>query len=141
FPCMTPSDWEAQHLHKPNNPATVEDWKAALDATVIKQGTFNMVFHPHGWIKNDQIVELIDYAVEKHGKKVKFLTFKEALERMEKHLLGGQALRHPKTGGDNGVRILDVNNDGYLDVVIGNEKVKQTRIWSPKTRIWKTTDF
>src|SRR5690606_38240193 len=87
FPCMTPSDWEAQHLHKPNNPATVEDWKAALDATVIKQGTFNMVFHPHGWIKNDQIVELIDYAVEKHGKKVKFLTFKEALERMEKHLL------------------------------------------------------
>src|SRR5947207_1901300 len=37
FPCVVPSDWEAQHLHKPNNPITVRDWKAALDCTVIKQ--------------------------------------------------------------------------------------------------------
>src|SRR5438874_313702 len=82
FPCMTPSDWQAQHLHKPNNPQTVEDWKAALDCTVIKQGVFCMVFHPHGWIRNEQVVEFIDYAVKTHGKKVKFLTFKEALERI-----------------------------------------------------------
>jgi len=40
FPCMTPSDWQAQHLHKSNNPQTVHDWKAALDCTVIKQGVF-----------------------------------------------------------------------------------------------------
>ena len=32
---MTPSDWQAQHLHKPNNPLTVRDWKAA---TKPKQG-------------------------------------------------------------------------------------------------------
>src|SRR5262249_9609711 len=34
FPCAVPSDWEAQYLHKPNNPLTVRDWKALLDATV-----------------------------------------------------------------------------------------------------------
>ncbi len=69
FPCVTPSDWSAQHLQKPNNPETVEDLKAALDAVVIKQGVFNLVFHPHGWIRPEQVVELIDHAVEKHGER------------------------------------------------------------------------
>jgi hypothetical protein len=87
FPCMTPSDWEANFLHQPNNPKTVEDMKAALDITVLKQGMLNLVFHPHGWIKAEQVNDLIDHAVEKHGKKVKFLTFKEALERLNKNLL------------------------------------------------------
>src|SRR5262249_16620853 len=86
FPCMTPSDWQAQHRHESNNPQTVADWKAALDCTVKKQGVFCLVFHPHGWIKNEQVVDFIDYAVKKHGKKVKFLTFKEALERLNEHL-------------------------------------------------------
>ena len=54
FPCVVPSDWEAQHLQKPNNPKPLEDLKAALDATVIKQGVFNLVFHPHGWIKRSR---------------------------------------------------------------------------------------
>src|SRR6185312_1597119 len=58
FPCMVPSDWEAQNVQKPNNPKTVEDLKAALDAVVAKQGVFNLVFHPHNWIKPEQIVEL-----------------------------------------------------------------------------------
>ena len=65
FPCVTPSDWEAQHLHRHEQPASPSrDWKAALDATVIKQGVFSLVFHPHGWIRNEQIVELIDHAVD-----------------------------------------------------------------------------
>jgi hypothetical protein len=97
FPCMTPSDWQAQSLHKSSNPQTVADWKAALDCTVIKQGVFSMVFHPHGWIKNDQIIDLIDYAVAKHGKKVKFLTFKEAQERLDKNLFEGKSLRGLRT--------------------------------------------
>ncbi len=96
FPCVAPSDWSAQHLQKPNNPKTVEDLKAALDCVVIKQGVFNLVFHPHGWIRNDQVIELIDHAVTKHGRKVKFLTFREALERLNKNFLGGHPLRDNK---------------------------------------------
>ncbi|HLJ92515.1 MAG TPA: PVC-type heme-binding CxxCH protein [Gemmataceae bacterium] len=141
FPCLTPSDWQAQNHHKANNPVTVRDWEAALDAVVRKQGTFTMVFHPHGWIRNTQLIDLIDYAVTKHGKKVKFLTFREAEERLNKFLLGGQPLRQPKTGGDNGVRLIDLNLDGYLDVVISNEAVHQTRIWSPQTRSWQVEEF
>jgi putative membrane-bound dehydrogenase-like protein len=140
FPCVTPSDWQAQHLQKPNNPLTVRDWQAALDCTVIKQGVFCLVFHPHGWIKNEQILELIDYAQAKHGKKVKFLTFREALERLDKNVLGGQSLR-AADGRDNGVRLLDLNNDGYLDVVIGNERTRRTRLWSPRERRWLDGDF
>ncbi|RPH44111.1 MAG: dehydrogenase, partial [Planctomycetota bacterium] len=76
FPCAVPSDWEAQYVNKPNSPKSVEDMKAAIDAVVIKKGVFNFVFHPHGWIKSEQVVELIDHVVAKHGNKVKFLTFR-----------------------------------------------------------------
>jgi putative membrane-bound dehydrogenase-like protein len=121
FPCVTPSDWEAQYLQKPNNPRTVADLKAALDCTVVKKGVFCLVFHPHGWIRNDQVVELIDHAAKKHGKKVKFLNFREAQERLNKNLLDGQSLRHAKHGGSNGVFLFDWNNDGYLDVAVANK--------------------
>ncbi|MDB5389657.1 MAG: putative rane-bound dehydrogenase [Planctomycetaceae bacterium] len=117
FPCLTPSDWAAQHKQKPNNPITLEDWKAAIDCTVIKQGVLNLVFHPHGWIKAEQVVEMIDHAVQKHGKKVKFLTFKEALGRLNKNLLGGRSLRS-KDGSTTTFRLLDVNEDGRQDVVV-----------------------
>jgi hypothetical protein len=140
FPCATPSDWQAQHLHKPNNELTVKDWKACLDATVAKQGVLCLVFHPHGWIKNTQLIELIDHAAETHGKRVKFLTFAEAQARLDKHLLAGQPLR-AAGGGDNGVRLLDLNGDGYLDIVIGNDQVKKTRVWSPKVKKWEEDEF
>lgn len=141
IPCVMPSDWDAQHLHKPNNPVTVRDWKAALDATVIKQGVFCLVFHPHGWIRPDQVVELIDHAVAKHGKKVKFLNFKEVQERLNPHLLHGQPLREPTTGRDNGVRLLDVNNDGVLDVVVGSQAQQKTYLWATSRQDWVLADF
>ena len=93
FPCVAPSDWSAQHLHGTNNPVTVDDWKAALDITVHKKGVFNLVFHPHGWITAEQVVELIDHAVTKHGDKVKFLTFREAADRLNESLTSGVPLR------------------------------------------------
>jgi putative membrane-bound dehydrogenase-like protein len=142
FPCVTPSDWQAQHVQKPNNPQTVRDWKAALDCTVIKKGVFCLVFHPHGWIKNDQVVELIDYAVKKHGKKVKFLNFREALERLNKNMLDGQPLRDRSTGKDNGVYVRDTNDDGFLDVrqeVIDGKRFLHTREWLPNERSWRTS--
>jgi len=140
FPAMVPSDWEAQNVHGPNSPFTVADWQAALDATVLKQGVFTFVFHPHGWIRAEQMVEFIDYAVAKHGAKVKFLTFREAQERLDKNLLAGQPLR-AANGQDNGVRILDVNHDGFMDVVIGNETLRRTRLWEPAARHWRETSF
>src|SRR4051794_22105087 len=140
FPCATPSDWEAQNLHKPDNPQTVEDWKALLDATVIKRGVMTMVFHPHNWIKPQQLVELIDHAVAKHGKKVKFLTFPEALDRLHRNLLLTQPLRSTE-GGDNGVRLLDVNNDGYMDVVLANVRLGQSRVWNPQGNFWDVAEF
>jgi hypothetical protein len=114
--------------------------KAALDAVVLKQGVFDFVFHPHGWIKAEQVNELIDHAVEKHGKKVKFLTFREAQERIDRNLLKGHPLRR-RDGGDNGVRLFDLNRDGYMDVVIADAKDPATRIWDPKGRAWKESLF
>jgi hypothetical protein len=133
FPCIVPSDWEAQNLHKPNHPATVEDWKIALDAVLLKQGTFNLCFHPHNWIKPEQVVELIDHA---EGKKIKFLTFRECLERLEKNALGGATLR-TAGGGDAGVRLLDLDGDGFMDVI--NAPARRTRLWSKGA--WTTSDF
>lgn len=133
FPCMTPSDWEAQHLHKPNNPLTVRDWKAALDCTVIKKGVFNMVFHPHGWIKAEQVIDFIDHAVEKHGKKVKFLTFREAHARLQRALFRNDEWR----SAADSVFVLDVNNDGYMDVVDLRTKAGKTYVWDPELSHWQ----
>ncbi|PYJ95543.1 MAG: dehydrogenase, partial [Verrucomicrobia bacterium] len=140
FPAMAPSDWEANNAHGPNNPVTVADWKAALDASVLKQGTFTFIFHPHGWIRPEQLVEFIDYADKKYGRKVKFLNFREAQERLDKNLLLSHPLR-ASNGQDNGVRLLDLNNDGCLDVICANEQFLQTRVWNPKEKKWTTSGF
>ena len=116
FPCMVPSDWSANHLQKPNNPDTVRDLKVALDITVQKQGVMNLVFHPHGWIKSEQVVELIDHAIATHGKKVKFLNFKECVDRLNANVLGGRSLRN-LDGGDRGLRLVDANRDGSWELV------------------------
>jgi hypothetical protein len=133
FPCMTPSDWEAQHLQKPNNPLTVRDWKAALDCTVIKKGVFTMVFHPHGWIKAEQVIELIDHAVEKHGKKVKFLTFQEAHARLRKSLLHEGEWR----SSADSVFLLDMNNDGYLDIMDLRPRKHKAYVWNTEYSHWR----
>jgi putative membrane-bound dehydrogenase-like protein len=151
FPCVVPSDWEAQHIQKPNNPKTVEDLKAALDLVVLKQGVFNLVFHPHGWIKNTQIVELIDHAVRKHGKKVKFLSFREAQERLDQNLLAGKPLRDGAREtsrlstssqriaafrGQGGSALVDLDEDGHPDVVYSNDVGYGIFLYDPATKDW-----
>ena len=140
FPCAVPSDWQGWHRNGPNAPATVDDLKAALDAVVLKQGVFTFLFHPHNWIQAGQVVALIDHAVSTHGKKVKFLNFREAQERIDRNLLGGVPLRN-RDGQDNGVRVLDLDNDGYMDVVIGNDRARRTRLWDPSSRSWHDSRF
>lgn len=135
FPCAVPSDWEAQNLIGKNNPKSVDDMKAALDAAVLKKGVYTMVFHPHGWIENTQIVDLINHAVNRYGKKVKFLNFSEVQQRLDANLLDGNPLRDSQ-GRDNGVRLLDLNNDGYQDVLIGNGQTQRTRLWDDNNNVW-----
>jgi hypothetical protein len=71
---------------------------------------------------------------------VKFLSLREVAERLKKNVLGGRSLR-AADGADNGVRVLDVNDDGFMDAVIANESARQTRIWAPETGKWIATDF
>jgi putative membrane-bound dehydrogenase-like protein len=159
FPCVVPSDWSAQHVQKPNNPGTVRDLKLALDAVVLKKGVYNLVFHPHGWIRSEQIVELVDHAVTKHGKKVKFLTFKECAERLNKNLLGGIPLQHlsidERFKGINRMKLIqenqphyaklavepflvDADADGYMDVRFDlNLMQLRGRDWLPRENRWK----
>lgn len=134
FPCMVPSDWSANHLQKPNNPDTVRDLKRAIDITVKKQGVLNLVFHPHGWIKSEQVVDLIDHAVATHGRKVKFLNFHECLERLNKNLLGGRSLRDA-SGQDAGWRLVDLNRDGLMDVTLARSPGIR-RTWDPVSLRW-----
>jgi len=63
---------------------------------------------------------------------VMFLTFREAQERIDKHLLGGTPLRDSK-GARNLVWVLDLDHDGYMDVLNG----EKTRLWDSKRGAWK----
>ena len=136
FPCTVPSDWEAQHLQGKNSPRTVEDLKAALDATVAKQGLFVLVFHPHGWIENTQVIELIDHAQTKHGSKLKFLNMAEVQSRIDQHMLAGRPVRNPD-GTLSGTRLQDLDGDGYMDVLFGEDERIAARMWNPTTRTWQ----
>lgn len=140
FPSMVPDDWTGQNYHGTNNPATYADWAAALEVVVLKQGQFSFTFHPYGWIDADLMVRFIDHAVDAYGSSLRFVTFAEIERRMNEHLLAGHALR-AANGQDNGVRVLDIDADGYMDVVIGNETERLTRIWNPKTETWLETGF
>lgn len=140
MPSQIPDDWLGINLQGNHNPLTVRDMKAAIDAVVLKQGAYTLTFHPDRWIRNDQVIELIDHATGRYGGKVKFLNFREIHALLTQNLLGGQPLR-ADDGSDNGVRVLDLNADGYMDVVIGNDQVRQTRLWSPETRSWTIGEF
>jgi putative membrane-bound dehydrogenase-like protein len=140
MPFVAPSDWQSHNIQSNASPQMLEDWKVALDLIALKQGVFNYVFHPTGWSSPTQHVAFIDYATARYGSKVKFLNYREVHERLTRDLLAGQPLRS-EDGGDNGVRLLDLNNDGYMDVVIGNEHLRRTRLWQPEAQRWADSEF
>lgn len=129
FPCAIPSDWEAFNLHGATNPVTLSDWKAGLDVTVLKKGVFTIILHPHGWSSPDQFVQLIQYAQERYGQRVKFLTFKEALEKLSRNLLDGFPIR-TSLPPLHQTKLLDLNNDGYLDLVRFETNKTTTKVWN-----------
>ena len=140
LPFVVPSDWESQNIQGNASPRFLEDWKAALDLIALKQGTFNTVFHPYAWSSPTQHVAFIDQAVEKFGTRLKFLQYREVEARLTQNLLSGHPMRH-SDGGDNGVRLIDLNADGFLDVILGNERVQRTRVWDPTHSRWLDSRF
>ncbi len=139
FPFVVPSDWQGYNALGAKNPQMLADWKAALDTTVAAKGTMTLVLHPHGWSDPAQIVEFVDYAVAKYGKRVKFLSIREAMERIEKNALAGESLRSAK-GDDAGVRMFDLNDDGFMDIVMATEQNRITRVWQPESKKWRETE-
>ena len=140
FPVTIPGDAHGILFYKKKSPDTVEDWKAALDATVHKQGLMTICFHPKHFIWASQIVDLIDYAHKTYGARVKFLSYAQALERINTHALGGPPLK-TKNHSDNGVRLLDVNADGFMDVIVANQQKQETRVWRPSEKKWDASPF
>ncbi len=131
FPCVTPSDWSAQHYHGRNaSPITLRDWQAALDCTVKKQGVFCLIFHPYDWSTPQMIVDLIDHAVAKHGKKVKFLNFRECLERLNKNLLDNAELAFPWKPNKRIAFLWEFKQTGYMGVMLKDENGLRYRTWS-----------
>ena len=139
-PFVYPNDYTGQALHGHQNPITIADFKAAVDATVAKQGVVSLCFHAGGWMTNKQMVDIVDHSDVTHGKKVKFLNMREMDERIVKNMLAGHALRRDD-GGDNGVRVFDINGDGFMDVLIANKKAKVSRIWQPQKSEWRDISF
>jgi putative membrane-bound dehydrogenase-like protein len=149
LPWIVPTDWQAQHRHGPNQAKTLLDLEIALDLTVRKQGLFTLVFHPHGWIRAEQIVALLDAAVSKHGKKVRFLSARDVASRLDRHLFGLEA--GPRVLRRQGV-VLDLDDDGVMEVLSGHVEERRagrderlvfgdTRRWDGANRRWNTIPF
>ena len=140
LPFVYPNDYTGQALHGSQNPITIADFKAAVDATVAKQGAVSLCFHAGGWMSSEQMADIVDHADLTHGKKMKFLNMREMHDRIVKNMLAGYPLRRAD-GGDNGVRVFDINGDGLMDVLIANQKAKLSRIWQPEQRAWRDISF
>lgn len=138
LPPAMPGDAHGVHAYGMGNQRVLDDWKRALDIVVRKQGLYTLCFHPHGYCLPESVAGLVDYADRAYGRRVKFLNCREILERLTKNALGSTPLRSA-TGTDNGVRLLDVNGDSFMDVVIGSAQHRLTRVWLPKEKRWHET--
>src|SRR5262249_10009183 len=92
---------------------------------------FCLVFHPYDWSTPQMIVDLIDHATAKHGKKVKFLNFRECMERLNKNVLVGHPIRDVNTGEPGIGEIWKWNTGTHVSVLIykDTEQSGEFRAW------------
>jgi len=140
LPAIIPGDAHGVHAYGRNSDETVQDWKRALDIIVSQRGVMTICFHPHGYIRAEQLVAFIDYADKTYGNKITFLNCREIMDRITMNALAEQPLVD-SNGRDNGVRVLDINADGYLDVAIANPNKRVTRIWNARARRFDDAGF
>lgn len=139
LPCVVPSDWEAYNVLDKAHPQLLEDWKAALDAIVLKRGVFTLVFHPHGWCTSEQVLQFIRHAESRYGPRVRFMNFAEVEERLAKvdpQPWSPPARPAPKTplpelARHGGVRFVDLNADGHDDLVVSNPQGYGVYLFNP----------
>ena len=111
--------------------ALLQGWHDALAEVVKRKGLCTIALRGDSNLTGEMLASWIDQAHRTYGNRVKFLNSQEIHDRLSDNLLGGQRLRN-QLGADNGVRLADLNQDGLLDVLIGNN--------SPKSRVWNTAD-
>ena len=140
LPVTIPCDSHGVHQHRARSDKTVDDWKRAVDICVRKKGLCTLLFHTIGYINAEQLAAVIGYADRTYAGRVKFLNCREIRDRLVMNALGGASLRS-QAGGDNGVRALDVNADGFLDFVIANGRRQETRVWDPRRNAWRSLGF
>ncbi len=140
LPAIIPGDAHGVHAYGRNSDETVADWKRSLDIIVAQRGVMTICFHPHGYIRSEQLVAFVDYADKTYGKKIKFLNCREILGRITKNAGLGEPLID-REGGDNGVRYLDANADGFMDVLIANRNKRVSRIWNRDARRFDDAPF
>ena len=93
IPCIAPSDWSAQHCTAVNNPDHRRRLESRHRSDRAQAGLLQSRLPSARLDQAEQIVEMIDHAVAKHGKKVKFLNFKEVAERLNLAIPQESALR------------------------------------------------
>lgn len=135
LPATIPGDAHGVHAYGRESDETVADWKRAIDRVVEMKGVYTLCFHPHGYIKSEQLVDLVDYANRKYGHRIRFLNCREIDDRLTDNLCNGIPLRDPN-GTGNHLRLADVNADGFLDVLIGQG---EARIWNVLNGKFDTT--
>ena len=90
------------------------------------------------WLAEAVLGEVIILDLDRLGGKEDLV--KGVVEQWNRGELGHQAIR-ARSGAVGPMRIVDVNGDGYLDLVVAAEPSPGTLVWSPLERSWQRVPF